>query len=182
MRAWRAERRVRFPDEPMQWRVFHLSSYQDDSPAMIIDLGADWFEETFLAILVDPNVPLSGKEGVFQPVCEAIGGRLYSSGGGAALELSEAAWLAFLEDVEAIREAAQSGAGVTLERYDSFRGRFEWVNRFFGDGTLRCVPIHQARRRARRRATEKFGKKRGWHKRVLVDISPDVIESIDGVL
>ena len=31
-------------------------------------------------------------------------------------------------------------------------------------------------------ATKKFGKKSGWHKRVLVNISPDVIEAIDGVL
>ena len=152
VRAWRARRMVLFPNQPEQWRIYHISSYQDDSPTAVLKLFEKWFDDIMTAVLKELRVPLSGKEGDFDVACEAIGGafvlRPDATGSVGPAEETETS---FRVDAAIILE----NDIVEWEMFDSFKGKFEWANRFLIGGQRRCSPAYKCMRQARRKVGRK---------------------------
>jgi len=154
IRAWIANRQEVFPDEKAQWRPWHLSSYQDDTPAMVIGPLAPWLEKVFTEVLTTLRVPLSGKEGEFAKTFEAIGGRFdFSDTRAPKVGPSEETQINFRENALLVRAAVANGETVDKDLFASFTGQFEWVCKFLPNGPRLCAPAHKCKRAARFRST-----------------------------
>jgi hypothetical protein len=74
IKQWQAMRKQAYPDQPKQWRVYFLGSYQDDSPAFTLASVSTWIDETFHRVMARFRMPVSTKTPPFGAKAEAIGG------------------------------------------------------------------------------------------------------------
>ena len=144
LRDWIGRRKSAYPDRPSQWRPWHLSSFQDDTPAVVLRPLAKWLDSVIKRVLEELGVPLSGKEKPPSEKFEAIGGAYDCTQPEASLGPAEAAALSFVEDAGKVSHARESGQGVGNADYESAKGRAEWIGSFLQNGPERCHPIHKA--------------------------------------
>ena len=126
IRAWRERRKEAFPDDPKQWRIYHIKSYQDDTPTMVLDLFAEWFQSTMDGVFKELDVPLSSKGGgEFARAFEAIGGSFeFLDNGSLRVGPTRETEEDFAKDAKVVRDAFAEGSQVDGERFGTFLGAF----------------------------------------------------------
>ena len=151
IRAWRERRKEAFPDDPKQWGIYHIKSYQDDTPTMVLDLFAEWFQSTMDGVFKELDVPLSSKGGgEFARAFEAIGGSFgFLDNGSLRVGPTRETEEDFAKDAKVVRDAFAEGSQVDGERLGTFLGRFEWINRFLEHGEARAGIAHVCRAQVR---------------------------------
>ena len=142
LREWMADRRLAYPDLPSQWRPWHLSSFQDDTPTFVLNVLSEWLDRVVRGVFRRLVIPLSGKEIPFGPEGEAIGGAFSTEGGRGTMGPGAAATLNFAGYTEQVQISVKTGDGVPAKVMEQMKSVAEWIATF-GLRPELCLGMHR---------------------------------------